>query len=157
MSWSRRTNRPYDIREIIYHIVDDEDFMEVQAAMLPTWWSGSGHGRRTVGLVGNQPAFLAGVLDINASAKAARFVAFLRLLNVPLVTLVDVPCFMPGTEQEYGGIIRHGAKLIYAYAEATVPKVALITRKAYGGAYIVMSSKHLRSDVNLAGPARRSP
>ena len=147
-------NRPYDIREIIYHIIDDEDFMEVQAGYAPNVVVGFGRmAGRTVGLVGNQPAYLAGVLDINASAKAARFVRFCDCFNVPLVTLVDVPGFMPGTDQEYGGIIRHGAKLIYAYAEATVPKVAIITRKAYGGAYIVMSSKHLRSDVNLAWPS----
>ena len=147
-------NRPYDVREVIYSIVDDEEFMEVQSAYAPNIVVGFGRmGGRTVGLVGNQPAFLAGVLDINASAKASRFVRFCDCFNVPLVTLVDVPGFMPGTEQEYGGIIRHGAKLIYAYAEATVPKIAVITRKAYGGAYIVMSSKHLRSDVNLAWPS----
>jgi propionyl-CoA carboxylase beta chain len=146
-------NRPYDIREIIYHVVDDEDFMEVQASYASNVVVGFARmAGRTVGLVGNQPAFMAGVLDINASAKSSRFVRFCDCFNIPLVTLVDVPGFMPGTEQEYGGIIRHGAKLIYAYAEATVPKVALITRKAYGGAYIVMSSKHLRSDVNLAWP-----
>ena len=146
-------NRPYDVREIIYRIIDDADFMEVQAGYAPNLVVGFGRmAGRTVGLVGNQPAFLAGALDINASAKASRFVRFCDCFNVPLVTLVDVPGFMPGTEQEYGGIIRHGAKLIYAYAEATVPKVAVITRKAYGGAYIVMSSKHLRSDVNLAWP-----
>ena len=108
---------------------------------------------RAVGIVANQPDYLAGVLDINASTKAARFVRFCDCFNVPLVTLVDVPGFMPGTDQEHGGIIRHGAKLIFAYAEATVPKVAVITRKAYGGAYIVMSSKHLRSDVNLVWPS----
>lgn len=146
-------NRPYDVREIICRIVDDADFMEVQAGYAANVVVGFGRmAGRTVGVVGNQPAFLAGVLDINASAKASRFVRFCDCFNVPLVTLVDVPGFMPGTEQEYGGIIRHGAKLIYAYAEATVPKVAVITRKAYGGAYIVMSSKHLRSDVNLAWP-----
>ena len=146
-------NRPYDVREIIYRIVDDADFMEVQAGYAANVVVGFGRmAGRTVGVVGNQPAFLAGVLDINASAKASRFVRFCDCFNIPLVTLVDVPGFMPGTEQEYGGIIRHGAKLIYAYAEATVPKVAVITRKAYGGAYIVMSSKHLRSDVNLAWP-----
>ena len=147
-------NRPYDVREIIYQIIDDEDFMEVQAGYAPNVVVGFGRmAGRTVGLVGNQPAFLAGALDINASAKASRFVRFCDCFNVPLVTLVDVPGFMPGTEQEYGGIIRHGAKLIYAYAEATVPKVAVVTRKAYGGAYIVMSSKHLRADVNLAWPS----
>ena len=107
----------------------------------------------SVGLVGNQPSYLAGVLDINASSKAARFVRFCDCFNIPLVTLVDVPGFMPGVDQEYGGIIRHGAKLIFAYAEATVPKIGIITRKAYGGAYIVMSSKHLRTDINLAWPS----
>jgi propionyl-CoA carboxylase beta chain len=106
-----------------------------------------------VGVVGNQPDYLAGVLDIDASTKAARFVRFCDCFNIPLITLVDVPGFLPGVEQEYGGIIRHGAKLIFAYAEATVPKIAVITRKAYGGAYIVMSSKHLRGDVNLAWPS----
>ena len=146
-------NRPYDMREIIYRIIDDADFMEVQAGYAPNVAVGFGRmAGRTVGLVGNQPAYLAGALDINASGKAARFVRFCDCFNIPLVTLVDVPGFMPGVEQEYGGIIRHGAKLIYAYAEATVPKVAVITRKAYGGAYIVMSSKHLRSDINLAWP-----
>ena len=146
-------NRPYDMREIIYRIIDDADFMEVQAGYAPNVTVGFGRmAGRTVGLVGNQPAYLAGALDINASGKAARFVRFCDCFNIPLVTLVDVPGFMPGVEQEYGGIIRHGAKLIYAYAEATVPKVAVITRKAYGGAYIVMSSKHLRSDINLAWP-----
>ena len=109
-------------------------------------------GGKPVGIVGNQPAYLAGVLDIDASVKAARFVRFCDCFNIPLVTFVDVPGFLPGVTQEYGGIIRHGAKLIFAYAEATVPKISVITRKAYGGAYIVMSSKHLRSDVNLAWP-----
>ena len=108
---------------------------------------------RSIGMVGNQPEYLAGVLDIDASAKAARFIRFCDCFNIPIVTLVDVPGFMPGLDQEYGGIIRHGAKLIFAYAEATVPKIAVITRKAYGGAYIVMSSKHLRSDINLAWPS----
>ena len=108
---------------------------------------------RTAGIVGNQPDYLAGVLDIDASNKAARFVRFCDCFNIPLVTLVDVPGFMPGVDQEYGGIIRHGAKLIYAYAEATVPKISIITRKAYGGAYIVMGSKHLRADVNLVWPS----
>ena len=146
-------NRPYDLREIINRIVDDADFMEVQPAYAANVVVGFARmAGRTVGIVGNQPAYLAGVLDINASAKASRFVRFCDCFNIPLVTLVDVPGFMPGTEQEYGGIIRHGAKLIYAYAEATVPKIAVITRKAYGGAYIVMSSKHLRSDINLAWP-----
>ncbi len=158
-------NRPYDIRDIIYRIVDIggeeeleevpiEEFMEVQADFAPNVVVGFGRlNGATVGIVGNQPSYLAGVLDIDASAKAARFVRFCDCFNIPLVTLVDVPGFMPGVDQEYGGIIRHGAKLIYAYAEATVPKVSVIIRKAYGGAYIVMSSKHLRSDINLAWPS----
>jgi propionyl-CoA carboxylase beta chain len=147
-------HRPYDMRDIIYRIVDEEEFMEVHGSYAPNVVVGFGRfNGRAVGIVGNQPAFLAGVLDINASAKAARFVRFCDCFNIPLVTLVDVPGFMPGVDQEYGGIIRHGAKLIYAYAEATVPKVSLIIRKAYGGAYIVMSSKHLRSDINLAWPS----
>ena len=147
-------NRAYDIRDIIYRIVDDEEFLEVHQNFAPNIIVGFGRlNGRAVGIVGNQPAYLAGALDINASTKAARFVRFCDCFNVPLVTLVDVPGFMPGMEQEHGGIIRHGAKLIFAYAEATVPKVAVITRKAYGGAYIVMSSKHLRSDVNLVWPS----
>jgi acetyl-CoA carboxylase carboxyltransferase component len=147
-------NRPYDMREIITRIVDDGEFFEVMQH-----WAGNvliGYGRlggRTVGIVANQPAVLAGVLDINASTKAARFVRFCDAFNIPLVTFVDVPGFLPGTVQEHGGIIRHGAKLIYAYAEATVPKLTVITRKAYGGAYDVMSSKHLRGDINLAWPS----
>ena len=108
---------------------------------------------QTVGIVANQPSYMGGVLDINASVKSARFVRFCDCFNIPLVTLVDVPGFMPGSDQEYGGIIRHGAKLLYAYAEATVPKISIMTRKAYGGAYIVMSSKHLRGDINLAWPS----
>jgi propionyl-CoA carboxylase beta chain len=148
------TNRPYDIRDVIYRIVDEEEFMEVQPSFAPNVVVGFGRlNGRSIGIVGNQPAYLAGVLDIDASAKAARFVRFCDCFNIPLVTLVDVPGFMPGVDQEYGGIIRHGAKLIYAYAEATVPKVSVITRKAYGGAYIVMSSKHLRADINLAWPS----
>ena len=158
-------NRPYDIRDIIYRIVDVggeeeleevpiEEFMEVQQDFAPNVVVGFGRfNGYAVGIVGNQPSCLAGVLDIDASAKAARFVRFCDCFNIPLVTLVDVPGFMPGVDQEYGGIIRHGAKLIYAYAEATVPKVSVIIRKAYGGAYIVMSSKHLRSDINLAWPS----
>ena len=147
-------NRPYDVRDIIYRVVDDEEFMEVQQNFAPNIVVGFGRmDSRTVGIVGNQPQHLAGVLDIDASTKAARFVRFCDCFNIPLVTLVDVPGFMPGVDQEYGGIIRHGAKLIYAYAEATVPKVCVIMRKAYGGAYIVMSSKHLRSDVNLVWPS----
>ncbi|MSQ06531.1 MAG: acyl-CoA carboxylase subunit beta [Dehalococcoidia bacterium] len=147
-------NRPYDMREVIRRIVDDGEFMEVHQSFAPNVVVGLGRlAGRPVGLVGNQPDHLAGVLDIDASVKAARFVRFCDCFNIPLVTLVDVPGFMPGVDQEYGGIIRHGAKLIYAYAEATVPKVAVIIRKAYGGAYIVMSSKHLRSDMNLAWPS----
>ena len=147
------TNRAYDMRDIIYRLVDDEEFLEVHQNFAANVVVGFGRlNGRAVGIVGNQPAHLAGALDINASTKAARFVRFCDCFNIPLVTLVDVPGFMPGTEQEHGGIIRHGAKLIFAYAEATVPKVAVIIRKAYGGAYIVMSSKHLRSDVNLVWP-----
>ena len=147
-------SRAYDVRDIIYKLVDDEEFLEVHQNFAPNIVVGFCRVEgRAVGLVGNQPAHLAGVLDINASTKAARFVRFCDCFNIPLVTLVDVPGFMPGAEQEYGGIIRHGAKLIFAYAEATVPKIAVITRKAYGGAYIVMSSKHLRSDVNLVWPS----
>ncbi len=147
-------NRSYDMREIIYRLVDEEEFLEVHQGFAPNVVVGFGRmDGRAVGIVGNQPAYLAGVLDINASTKAARFVRFCDCFNIPLVTLVDVPGFMPGMDQEYGGIIRHGAKLIFAYAEATVPKVAVIIRKAYGGAYIVMSSKHLRSDVNLVWPS----
>ena len=146
-------NRPYDVRDIIDRIIDEQDFLEVQARFAPNIVVGFGRfAGRTTGVIANQPAYLAGVLDINASSKAARFVRFCDCFNIPLVTLVDVPGFMPGVDQEYGGIIRHGAKLIFAYAEATVPKICVITRKAYGGAYIVMSSKHLRSDINLAWP-----
>ena len=147
-------NRPYDMRDIIYRIVDHEEFMEVHQAFAPNVVVGFGRfNNQAVGIVGNQPDYLAGALDIDASTKAARFVRFCDCFNLPLVTLVDVPGFMPGVDQEHGGIIRHGAKLIYAYAEATVPKVTVITRKAYGGAYIVMSSKHLRSDVNFVWPS----
>jgi len=147
-------SKAYDIKEIVTRVVDAGDFMEVHAAYAPNIVVGFARlAGRTVGIVGNQPAYLAGVLDIDASMKAARFVRFCDCFNVPIVTFVDVPGFMPGTAQEYGGIIKHGAKLIYAYAEATVPKVSVITRKAYGGAYIVMGSKHLRGDVNLAWPS----
>ena len=147
-------NRPYDIRDVVMRVVDNEDFMEVQADFAPNIVVGFARlNGRTVGIVGNQPAYMAGVLDINASMKAARFVRFCDCFNVPLVTFVDVPGFLPGTDQEYGGIIKHGAKLLYAYAEATVPKISVMTRKAYGGAYIVMSSKHLRGDMNLAWPS----
>ncbi len=146
-------NRPYDMAAAITKIVDDGEFFEVMQN-----WAGNiliGYARlggRSVGIVANQPAMLAGVLDINASVKAARFVRFCDCFNIPIVTFVDVPGFLPGTTQEHGGIIRHGAKLLYAYAEATVPKLTVITRKAYGGAYDVMSSKHLRGDINLAWP-----
>ena len=146
-------NKPYDMKEIIYELVDDE-FMEVQNSFARNILIGFARvNGETVGIVANQPDHLAGVLDIDASTKASRFVRFCDCFNIPLITLIDVPGFMPGVDQEYGGIIRHGAKLIYAYAEATVPKISVITRKAYGGAYIVMSSKHLRSDVNLAWPS----
>ena len=147
-------NKPYDMRNVITKIVDDGDFFEVMQH-----WAGNiliGYARlggRSVGIVANQPAVQAGVLDINASVKAARFVRFCDCFNVPIVTFVDVPGFLPGTGQEHGGIIRHGAKLLYAYAEATVPKLTVITRKAYGGAYDVMSSKHIRGDINLAWPS----
>ena len=146
-------DEPYDIREVMRGIVDDGDLLEVHehwARNVAVAFARM--GGYTVGLVGNSPDTLAGVLDIDASRKAARFVRFCDCFNIPLVTLVDVPGYLPGTVQEYGGIITHGAKLIYAYAEATVPKIAVTLRKSYGGAYIVMSSKHLRSDINLAWP-----
>ena len=147
-------NRAYDMRDIIIRVVDGEEFMEVHRDYAPNIVVGFARlNGRTVGIVGNQPAMLAGVLDINASMKAARFVRFCDCFNIPIVTFVDVPGFMPGIDQEYGGIIKHGAKLLYAYAEATVPKITLLTRKAYGGAYIVMGSKHLRTDINLAWPS----
>ena len=146
-------NRPYDMKELIAAIVDEGYFYEVQSEFAPNILVGFARlGGRSVGIVANQPASLAGCLDINASVKAARFIRFCDCFNIPLVTFVDVPGFLPGITQEYEGIIRHGAKLLYAYAEATVPKVTIVTRKAYGGGYIVMSSKHLRGDVNLAYP-----
>jgi acetyl-CoA carboxylase carboxyltransferase component len=147
-------SKPYDVREVIFAISDDGDFMEVHP-----FWARSivvGFARmngRPVGIVANNPGVLAGVLDVESSRKGARFVRFCDAFNVPIVTLVDVPGYLPGTDQEYGGIITHGAKLIYAYAEATVPKVTVIVRKAYGGAYVVMGSKHLRADINLAWPS----
>jgi propionyl-CoA carboxylase beta subunit len=145
--------KPYDIKAIIRVVLDDHYFFEIQADFAPNLVIGFGRlGGRPVGIVANQPARLAGCLDINASLKGARFVRFCDCFNVPLVTFVDVPGFLPGTAQEYGGIIKHGAKLLFAYCEATVPKLTLITRKAYGGAYDVMSSKHIRGDVNLAYP-----
>ncbi len=145
--------RPYDIKQVIEKVVDDGEFLEIQ----PLWAENivcafARLGGRPVGIVGNQPSALAGVLDIDSSSKAARFVRTCDAFNVPLVTFVDVPGFLPGTAQEWGGIIRHGAKLLYAYSEATVPKLAVITRKAYGGAYDVMSSKHIRADFNFAWP-----
>src|SRR5216110_446215 len=146
-------NKPYDMKEILRSVLDDRYFFEVQATFAPNIVVGFGRlGGRPVGIVANQPAHLAGCLDINASLKAARFVRLCDCFNVPLVTFVDVPGFLPGTAQEYGGIIKHGAKLLYAYCEATVPKLTVITRKAYGGAYDVLSSKHIRGDVNLAWP-----
>ncbi len=146
-------NRPYDMKTIIETVLDDRYFFEVQADFAPNIIIGFGRlGGRPVGIVANQPAHLAGCLDINASVKAARFVRFCDCFNIPLVTFVDVPGFLPGTAQEFGGIIKHGAKLLYAFCEATVPKLTVITRKAYGGAYDVMSSKHIRGDVNLAYP-----
>ena len=149
----KEPNKSYDVREIMARVVDDEDLMEVHQSYAPNIVVGLARmAGKPVGLVGNQPAYLAGVLDINASVKAARFIRFCDAFNIPIVTFIDVPGFLPGTNQEHGGIIRHGAKLIYAYAEATVPKVSVMIRKAYGGAYIVMSSKHLRGDINLAWP-----
>jgi propionyl-CoA carboxylase beta chain len=146
-------NRPYDIKRVIGAVVDEGYFFEVQKDHALNIVIGFARlGGRSVGIVANQPDHLAGCLDIDASVKAARFVRFCDCFNIPLVTLVDVPGFLPGTAQEYGGIIRHGAKLLFAFAEATVPKVTLITRKAYGGAYDVMASKHIRADINLAYP-----
>jgi propionyl-CoA carboxylase beta chain len=145
--------KPYEIRDAIRMIVDDGLFLEVQENYAPNIVIGFAHlGGHSVGIVANQPAHLAGVLDINASEKAARFVRLCDAFNVPLVTFEDVPGFLPGTGQEHGGIIRSGAKLLYAYCEATVPKLTVVTRKAYGGAYCVMSSKHIRGDLNLAWP-----
>jgi propionyl-CoA carboxylase beta chain len=146
-------SRGYDMHTVITSVVDDGDFLEVHVAYAQNIIVGFAHlGGRSVGIVAQQPTVLAGVLDINASVKAARFVRFCDAFNIPLVTFVDVPGFLPGVGQEHGGIIRQGAKLLYAYCEATVPKVTVITRKAYGGAYDVMSSKHIRGDVNLAWP-----
>jgi len=146
-------NKPYDMKEIIRTILDDHHFLEVQADHAPNIVIGFGRlNGRPVGIVANQPAHLAGCLDISASVKGARFVRFCDCFNVPLLTFEDVPGFLPGTGQEYGGIIKHGAKLLYAYCEATVPKLTVITRKAYGGAYCVMSSKHIRGDANFAYP-----
>jgi propionyl-CoA carboxylase beta chain len=146
-------NQSYDIKEVINDIADDNKFFEIQEDFAKNIVVGFMRlNGKTIGVVGNQPAVLAGTLDINASVKAARFVRFCDAFNIPLLTLVDVPGFLPGTDQEYNGIIRHGAKLLYAYCEATVPKVTIILRKAYGGAYDVMSSKHIRGDINFAYP-----
>jgi propionyl-CoA carboxylase beta chain len=146
-------NKPYNIKDIIIKIIDDEHFLEVQPHYAANIVIGFARmDGKPIGIVANQPSHLAGVLDINSSAKAARFVRFCDAFNIPLVTLVDVPGFLPGTSQEFGGIIKHGAKLLYAFAEATVPKITLITRKAYGGAYDVMSSKHIGGDINFAYP-----
>lgn len=146
-------NKPYDMKELILKTVDDGDFFEIQPEYAKNIIIGFARmDGQTVGIVANQPLVLAGCLDIKSSIKAARFVRFCDCFNIPVVTFVDVPGFMPGTSQEYGGIIKHGAKLLYAYAECTVPKITIITRKAYGGAYDVMASKHLRGDVNLAWP-----
>ncbi len=146
-------NQPYDIKDVIVSTVDDGRFLEIQPLYAANLVIGfARYGGNTVGIIANQPAVLAGVLENQASSKGARFIRFCDAFNIPLVTLVDVPGFMPGTVQEYGGIIRNGAKLLYAYAEATVPKITIITRKDYGGAYCVMSSKHLRGDINYAWP-----
>ena len=147
-------NKPYDMLELIHKTVDDRDFFEIQPDYAKNIIIGFGRiDGQTVGIVANQPLVLAGCLDIKSSVKAARFVRFCDAFNIPVVTFVDVPGFMPGTAQEYGGIIKHGAKLLFAYAECTVPKITIITRKAYGGAYDVMASKHLRGDVNFAWPS----
>jgi propionyl-CoA carboxylase beta chain len=149
----QESNLPYDIKDVIHRIVDSGEFFEVHEHWAKNIVVGFARmDGRPVGIVANQPAFLAGCLDINSSVKGARFVRFCDAFNIPLLTFEDVPGFLPGTEQEFGGIIRHGAKLLFAFAEATVPKVTVITRKAYGGAYCVMGSKHIRTDVNLAWP-----
>jgi propionyl-CoA carboxylase beta subunit len=148
------SSKPYDMHEVIARVVDDGGFLEVHRGYADNMLVGFARlGERPVGIVANQPAVLAGVLDISASLKAARFIRFCDCFNLPVVTFVDVPGFLPGVAQEHGGIIKHGAKLLYAYCEATVPKLTVITRKAYGGAYDVMSSKHIRGDVNLAWPS----
>ncbi len=146
-------DKPYDVKEIILGVVDSSDFLEVQPLWAPNIVIGFARlNGRTVGIVANQPKFFAGTLDINSSTKAGRFVRYCDAFNIPVVTFVDVPGFLPGIDQEHGGIIRHGSKLLYAYCEATVPKITLILRKAYGGAYDVMGSKHSGGDVNLAWP-----
>jgi propionyl-CoA carboxylase beta chain len=146
-------NKPYDMHDVVRRVIDDGVFYEVQPDFANNILCGFAHlGGTSVGIVANQPAVLAGVLDINASIKAARFIRFCDAFNIPVVTFEDVPGFLPGVGQEHGGIIKHGAKLLYAYCEATVPKLTVITRKAYGGAYDVMSSKHIRGDFNVAWP-----
>jgi propionyl-CoA carboxylase beta chain len=146
-------NKPYDMRDVVSHVVDDGDFFEVHEHYATNIVCGFARlGGYAVGVVGNQPRQLAGVLDIDASVKGARFVRFCDAFNIPLVTFTDVPGFLPGTAQEWGGIIRHGAKLLYAFTEATVPKLTVVTRKAYGGAYDVMNSKHMLADFNFAWP-----
>jgi propionyl-CoA carboxylase beta chain len=148
------TNTAYDMKQVILETVDDGDFFEIKEKFAPNLIVGfARYNGVSVGIVANQPAHLSGVLDIDSSVKGARFVRFCDCFNIPLVTFVDVPGFLPGTAQEYGGAIRNGAKILYAYAEATVPKITVITRKAYGGAYCVMSSKHLRGDINYAWPS----
>jgi acetyl-CoA carboxylase carboxyltransferase component len=147
-------NKPYDIKDVIKLVVDDGEFFEIQEHFAQNIVVGFARlGGYSVGIVANQPMVLAGVLDISASEKAGRFVRFCDAFNIPLVVFEDVPGFLPGLDQEYGGIIRHGAKLLYAFCEATVPKITVVTRKAYGGAYCVMNSKHIRADLNLAWPS----
>ncbi|NDD04481.1 MAG: acyl-CoA carboxylase subunit beta, partial [Proteobacteria bacterium] len=147
------SKQAYDMKEVLEAVLDDNYFLEIQKDFAPNLLIGFGSlGGKSVGIVANQPAVLAGCLDVNASDKAARFVRFCDAFNIPIITFVDVPGFLPGTEQEYGGIIRHGAKLLYAYSEATVPKITVIARKAYGGAYCVMASKQLRADINFTYP-----
>ena len=147
-------NKPYDIKDVITRVVDESDFLDVHADYAMNIVVGFARlGGKPIGIIANQPAHLAGVLDIDSSIKGARFVRFCDCFNIPLVTFEDVPGFLPGTVQEHGGIIKHGAKLLYAYCEATVPKLTVITRKAYGGAYDVMSSKHIRGDINYAWPS----
>ncbi|HET7339526.1 MAG TPA: carboxyl transferase domain-containing protein, partial [Candidatus Dormibacteraeota bacterium] len=146
-------NKPYDMREVVSRVLDDREFFEVQPFFAKNIIVGLGRlGGHVVGIVGNQPKFLAGAIDINASVKAARFIRFCDAFGIPIISFVDVPGYLPGRDQEHGGIIRHGAKLLYAYAEATVPKLTVITRKDYGGAYCVMSPKQMGADLNLAWP-----
>ncbi|BCL60383.1 hypothetical protein DGMP_10760 [Desulfomarina profundi] len=147
-------NAAYDMKEVILQTVDNREFFEIKENFAPNLIVGFAHyNGMSVGIVANQPKHLSGVLDIDSSVKGGRFVRFCDCFNIPVVTFVDVPGFLPGTVQEYGGVIRNGAKILYAYAEATVPKVTVITRKAYGGAYCVMSSKHLRGDINYSWPS----